>query len=88
MILTASDTVRPDEHAARFCFAEFSRKEMKKGLVRGFSDCRVPSYFLLKTTAAPRAARTARTGAGEAGSSGCSGVSGVSVGRSAAGSSA
>ena len=25
MILTASDTVRPDEHAARFCFAAFSK---------------------------------------------------------------
>ena len=52
-----------------------SRKE-KKGLVRVFSDI-LPSYFLLKTAAAPSPASTARIGAGVSGSVGCSGLSGV-----------
>ena len=48
-----------------------------KGVVRVYSDSSVPfyfvrSYFLIRTTAAPRAANTARTGAGEAGVSGSS----------------
>ena len=70
----ASDTVRLVEHAAHFCLDVCSKVilEMKKGLVRGYSDFRAPSYFLLRATAAPRAAMRPRTGAGEAGVSGSS----------------
>ena len=56
----------------RSCSKAISK--IKRELVRGFSDYRAPSYFLLRTTAAPRPARTARIGAGL--SVGCSGVSG------------
>ena len=53
-------------------------RERKKGFVRVFPDKHVLSYFLLKTTAAPRPARTAKSGAGVDGSSGVTGVDGTS----------